>query len=119
MTDYSNFAFYYDELTQNVDYQMMADYYVKLFQYLKHEPGLTLDMACGTGNLTFALLERGIDVFGLDASPEMLAQAKDKAYDKELDILFINQKMQNLDLYSTVDTVVSALDSINHLKKPG
>ena len=113
---YSQFAFYYDELTKNVDYPARARYFLKLLENAGHKPGLTLDLACGTGSLTMALIELGVDAFGVDISPEMLMQAKDKAYDAEQDVLFLNQPMQQLDLYGTVDTVICALDSINHLK---
>ncbi len=37
-----------------------------------------LDVGCGTGRLTAALAERGIRVWGVDPSPEMLAVAKAK-----------------------------------------
>lgn len=39
-------------------------------------PGRALDAACGTGRHTKYLVERGHDVIGVDASPDMLAQAR-------------------------------------------
>jgi ubiquinone/menaquinone biosynthesis C-methylase UbiE len=38
-----------------------------------------LDVGCGTGRLSVALAERGAKVWGVDASPEMLAVARGKA----------------------------------------
>jgi ubiquinone/menaquinone biosynthesis C-methylase UbiE len=38
----------------------------------------TLDVGCGTGTLAVALAERGGKVWGLDSSPEMLAEAQAK-----------------------------------------
>lgn len=35
-----------------------------------------LDLGCGTGQLTQKIAERGADVLGLDASPEMIGQAR-------------------------------------------
>jgi trans-aconitate methyltransferase len=35
-----------------------------------------LDLGCGTGQLTNAIAERGATVIGLDASPEMIGQAR-------------------------------------------
>lgn len=35
-----------------------------------------LDLGCGTGHLTHKIAERGADVMGLDASPEMIGQAR-------------------------------------------
>ncbi len=115
MAGYDIFARYYDALTVNVNYAQRAEYIEKLLKKLGHAPGLTLDLACGTGSLTLELYKRGFDVYGIDGSSAMLSEAKDKAYDMEADVLFLYQKMQQLDLYGTVDTVICALDSINHL----
>jgi ubiquinone/menaquinone biosynthesis C-methylase UbiE len=38
-----------------------------------------LDVGCGTGRLAAALAERGAKVWGVDSSPEMLAQAREVA----------------------------------------
>ena len=115
MAGYDIFARYYDALTANVDYAGRAAYLAELLKKLGHEPGLTLDLACGTGSLTLELHKLGFDVYGVDGSVAMLSEAKDKAYDLDADVLFLYQKMQELDLYGTVDTVVCSLDSINHL----
>jgi demethylmenaquinone methyltransferase/2-methoxy-6-polyprenyl-1,4-benzoquinol methylase len=37
-----------------------------------------LDLCCGTGDITFALAQRGADATGLDFNAEMLAVAKDR-----------------------------------------
>ncbi len=118
MAGYDVFARYYDALTANVDYAARAAYLQALLERLGHSAGLTLDLACGTGSLTLALYKLGFDVYGVDGSAAMLAEAKDKAYDLEADVLFLCQKMQRLDLYGTVDTVFCSLDSINHLSGP-
>ena len=118
MSGYAAFAPYYDSLMRNVDYQGRADYLMSLFQRYEHAPGLTLDLACGTGTLTVELAKRGVDIYGIDSSPAMLAQARDKALDAGLNILFLCQKMQNIDLYGTVNTVLCTMDSINHLVDP-
>lgn len=112
---YSSFARYYDCLTQNVEYEKRAEYFCRILAFLHHSPGITLDLACGTGSLTVALAERGLDVYGIDSSLAMLSVAQQKAAEHELEILFLCQKMQSIDLYGTVDTVICALDSINHL----
>ena len=120
MRNYSNFAFFYDTLMQNADYEKRADYCLALFDNLKHSPGLTLDLACGTGSLLFELKKRGIDIFGADISAEMLAQAKDKSYELGMeDVLLLCQDMRELDLYGSVDTVICTLDSLNHLGSSG
>lgn len=112
---YSAFARYYDSLTQNVGYPERADYICNLLKRLDHDAGLTLDLACGTGSLTIELAKRKIDVYGIDGSASMLSVAQQKAAENGLPLLFLCQKMQNIDLYGTVDTVICMLDSINHL----
>ena len=115
MAGYDVFARYYDALTANVDYKGRAAYLKKLLEHLHHEPGIVLDLACGTGSLTLELYKLGMDVYGVDGSIAMLSEAKDKAYDMEADVMFLCQKMQTLDLFGTVNTVFCSLDSINHL----
>lgn len=112
---YASFAQYYDSLTHNVEYARRADYLCTLLAHLGHASGLTLDLACGTGSLTVELAKRGMDIYGIDGSADMLSVARQKAAESGLDLLFLCQKMQKLDLYGTVDTVICALDSINHL----
>ena len=112
---YSFFAEYYDKLTVNADYKERADYLSALFEKHCHRPGLTLDLACGTGNMTVELRKRGWDIFGADASMEMLTIAQSKAAEQDMDILFLNQKMQELELFGTIDSCICTLDSINHI----
>ncbi len=115
MAGYSVFAQFYDALTGNIEYSKCADYLLELMERLGHKPGLALDLACGTGSLTLELYRRGIDIYGVDASVEMLSEARAKCAGAGADILFLCQKMQSLDLYGTVDTVFCTLDSLNHL----
>ncbi len=115
MSGYRIFSQFYDNLTFNVDYEKRAEYIQSVLSLWKHEPGLALDLACGTGSLTVALKQRGWDIFGVDGSQDMLSAAMDKAYDKGLQILFLCQQMEKLDLYGTIDTCVCTLDSLNHI----
>lgn len=115
MGAYAFFARFYDSLTKNVAYTSRADYLCRVLEHWQHEPGLTLDLACGTGTLTIELAKRGLDIYGIDGSMDMLSEAQRKAADEGLSLLFLCQQMQRLDLYGTVDTVFCVLDSINHL----
>lgn len=115
MSSYTAFARYYDSLTLNVNYPERAEYLCNLFSRYAHNTGITLDLACGTGSLTVELAKRGLDIYGIDGSMSMLSVAQQKAADNDLKILFLCQQMQHIDLYGTVDTVICALDSINHL----
>lgn len=119
MSGYGAFARYYDRLTENVSYQKRADYFWKLIQKFKSSGPILLDLACGTGSLSAALARRGCDVIGVDASEDMLLQAREKtAAHPEWGVLYLCQPMTQLDLFGTVDTTICALDSINHLTEP-
>lgn len=115
MNSYVSFAEFYDSLTQNVAYEKRCDYLLQILKNKSYNPGLTLDLACGTGNLTLELAKRGVDVYGIDGSIDMLSQAQAKACEQGFNILFLCQKMQAIDLYGTIDTCFCTLDSINHL----
>ncbi len=115
---YGVFAEFYDKLTGNALYKERADYILKVCEKFGHNTGLTLDLACGTGSLTLELKRRGVDVYGIDGSPEMLSEASMKAFEEDLNVLFLCQKMQSIDLYGTIDTCICTLDSINHMTNP-
>ena len=99
---------------------------VQEFEEVQEEPGVTedalisernlvLDLGCGTGTITELLYEKGYDMIGVDSSEEMLQIALDKKFETGSDILYLCQDMRELDLYSTVGTVVSVCDSLNYL----
>ena len=93
MPSYLSFARFYDGLMQDACYEKRCDYILKLAESFGHDMGITLDLACGTGTLTRLLKKRGVDVFGIDYSMEMLSEAMQSA------------------------SCVCTLDSINHLTK--
>ncbi len=110
---YDRFALYYDELTENIDYEAGSDY---ISGFLKangvNEGASVLDLACGTGTMSLLLKSRGYNVTGVDISEEMLSVAAHKAQGS---IPFIKAKMQDISLAQPLDACVCCLDSINHL----
>jgi SAM-dependent methyltransferase len=69
-------------------------------------PGRALDVGCGTGRLARLLAEAGHDVVAVDASPEMLARAKDKG----IRASFVQGDARSLPLAdAAVDLVVCGL----------
>lgn len=117
MRDYETLAGVYDSLTQDVQYCRRADYLEKLLKKSRIEVHTVLDLACGTGTMTWELARRGYEMIGVDASAEMLAQAQRKT-GEGIAPLFLCQAMPRLDLYGTVDAAVCCLDSLNYLTDP-
>ena len=82
---------------------------------LASERNLALDLGCGTGTLTELLCQKGYDMIGVDNSPQMLEIAMEKREESGSGILYLLQDMRELELYSTVGTVLSVCDSLNYL----
>jgi len=119
MNCYDALAANYDALTGDVAYEKRADYLEKLFQKSRIPVHTVLDLACGTGTMTWILTGRGYEMIGVDASEEMLAAAMEKSGSVEgIAPIFLHQSMTKLDLYGTVDGAICCLDSLNYLTSP-
>lgn len=119
---YSNIAGFYNRYTADIDYNKIADYLEKIFKKFglpeRSDGGdvpMLLDVACGTGELTCILADRGYEMIGLDISEEMLAEARDKAFSEDLDVLWLCQDMCKMDMYGTVSAMFCVTDGINHI----
>ena len=134
INSYSAFADVYDELMSDIPYDEWVEridrdirrYGISRVRdeaspvagseeeaLLESERNLVADLACGTGIVTRKLFDKGYDVFGVDISSEMLTRAYDS--DEGRGIMYLNQDMAELDLYSTIGTAVSVCDSLNYL----
>ena len=119
MASYEFLAGCYDELTTDVGYRSWAGYLEKHFARAGIPVRTVLDLACGTGSLTWELARRGYDMIGVDRSEEMLAQANEKGEDFTGERpIFLHQSMDKLDLYGTIDACVCCLDSVNYVTRP-
>lgn len=112
---YGIFSSVYDILTENVEYERIADRICSLLHENGVDGGLLLDLGCGTGTLSFLLEQKGFDVIGVDASEDMLSVANEKKYDEDSSALFLCQKAEELNLYGTIQCAVSSLDTFNHI----
>ena len=113
---YDDFSRFYDLLTDNVEYEKRADYFCRLLSMCGINEGILLDLGCGTGSMSLAMAERGFDVIGVDSSIGMLNAAQQKMFASGKQMLLLNQSMEEIDLYGTVDCAICVLDGINHLK---
>ena len=120
MSSYDFLAGCYDRLTYDVDYASWADYIQRHFEKQPLPGNTVLDLACGTGSLTYELARRGYEMIGVDLSPEMLSEAVEKqgADENIIPPMFLCQSMDKLDLYGTIDACVCCLDSVNYVISP-
>jgi ubiquinone/menaquinone biosynthesis C-methylase UbiE len=65
-----------------------------------------LDIGCGTGRLLLDYLADGIDIDGVDNSPEMIALCRDKAQKLGLHPTLFQQTMEALDLPRRYRTII-------------
>ena len=115
MTGYSALAAFYDDFMPAEDYDRWLECCDALFT--ANGVKSVIDLACGTGRLSLMLAGRGYEVIAVDASSEMLtvAQAKASLSCAATAPLFINQTLEELDLYGTSDAAVCSMDGINYL----
>ncbi|MBQ2390416.1 MAG: class I SAM-dependent methyltransferase [Clostridia bacterium] len=109
---YNSFAYVYDRLMSDIDYDALCENTLSLCKKYGHTPSLVLDAACGTGSFTKCLADRGFDVTGVDLSEEMLSVASERV---DSSVLLLCQDLCELDLYGTVDTAFCMLDGFNHI----
>ena len=119
MSAYDALAASYDDLTVDVQYEKRADFIEKLFRRSRIPVHTVLDLACGTGAMTWLLTGRGYELIAVDGSEDMLAAAMGKSGTVEgVAPIFLHQSMPKLDLYGTVDAAICCLDSLNYLTRP-
>ncbi|MBE6948951.1 MAG: class I SAM-dependent methyltransferase [Ruminococcaceae bacterium] len=117
MSAYDSLAEFYDQLTQDVDYDKFALFYESIFKAEGLNIKTILDLACGTGTLSCIMAKRGYEMIAVDGSTDMLsaAMAKFSCLSGCEPPLVLNQMMDELDLYGTVDAAVCMLDGFNYL----
>lgn len=120
MAAYGDFAYWYDLLNQQADYDTLAHQLKRQFTTQGINKGIIADLGCGTGELSLRLQKAGYDMIAVDASPEMLAVFRQKLQqgDKPLakkEVLLLCQDIAALDLYGTVQGAASTFDTLNHL----
>ncbi len=106
----------YDEINGS-SYKPYADFLDSAFQRADIKVNEVLDLGCGTGGICALLADKGYDMIGLDASPEMLNIAMEKNFGKNT--LLLCQDMREFELYGTVQAVYSSFDCLNYLTEKG
>ncbi len=115
MSSYESFASVYDLFMSDVDYDEWVDYIGEIWKKFNIKPDLICELGCGTGNISLRLSKKGFDVIGIDNSDDMLSEARQKAENEKLDVLFLLQDMREFELYGTVNCILCLCDSLNYI----
>lgn len=117
-THYRHLASVYDRLMRDAPYERWMNWTETMWRQADLVPETVVDLACGTGTLTWKLAETGRTVIGVDRSAEMLAVAADKSNEYNAvkrNVQWLEQDMRELLLPRQVDAVVCFCDSLNYL----
>lgn len=106
---YNTLANYYDDLVKDEEAtQAWVDW---IYRFCK--PCSTLELACGSGEITHALADLDYSMTALDLSMEMVKRAQEK--DHAHKIHFLCQNMLNLKNLKQFDCILCLCDSFNYL----
>lgn len=115
MPIYEDFAYFYDYLMRDVDYDGWFDYIQQILKLNDFMPESVLELACGTGNMSIRMAKMGLDVTAVDMSADMLNIAEQKAVQNGVDIRFIQQDITQLEVHKPFDLILCLCDSINYI----
>lgn len=90
---YADYAPIYDAIGQGAFAEVLV---ARLLAALPEPPRRALDLACGAGAAALVLAQAGVEVVGVDRSPEMLAIARAKARDRRLPVTFVQADIRRL-----------------------
>ena len=113
---YQGLALIYDYVMAHVEYGEWATYIHALFARSAPNTIRVVDLACGTGNVSFALHRLGYEVTGVDRSAAMLQVAREKAADTGVE--FVQRDLRQLAGLGPFDAATCLYDSINYLLTP-
>jgi SAM-dependent methyltransferase len=109
----------YRENTTMIGYEILArkDAVLAALDAQGRRGGVVLDVGCGPAVFTKELLDRGFDVIGIDASPNVVSQAADiiASHPRAARARFTVGDVENLDLPSGSIDVILAVGLVEYL----
>jgi SAM-dependent methyltransferase len=112
---YRRYAEAYAKAGQGRFSLQLVPWITAVFDRYERSPRTLVDVACGAGEFAVAMGRRGLQVTGVDQSPEMLAMARRSAQENGVDVTFLEQDMRSLRLPAAVDAATCLYDSLNYL----
>lgn len=114
MDIYNKFAKVYDELMNDFNYEEWFSYIEDVFKMHNKTPRKILEMACGTGSLSYYFAENMYKLTAFDLSEEMLSKADDKLK-KYKNVKMLKQNMIDFKFNEKFEAIISICDSINYI----
>lgn len=111
---YNKFASVYDELMNDFNYDEWFQYIEEVFKKYGKSPKKVLEMACGTGNLSYYFAENMYKLTAFDISDEMLSKAYNKL-GRFKNVKILKQDMLDFNFNMKFDSIVAACDSMNYI----
>jgi ubiquinone/menaquinone biosynthesis C-methylase UbiE len=105
----------WDELRGDPTGRCDRDFYLQMITR-SGEP--VLDVGCGTGRLLLDFLVAGIDVDGVDISPEMLSICRQKAKQRRLTPTLYEQAIESLELPRQYGTILAPSSILQLIPDP-
>ncbi|MCM1308525.1 MAG: class I SAM-dependent methyltransferase [Butyrivibrio sp.] len=116
MQAYTVFAKVYDKFMTEIPYGDWADMICGRLKERGIADGALLELGCGTGSFLALMAKKGYEAAGIDASPDMLKQARRKAARAGLRVRLDCQDMRALEASRLYRAAVSVCDSVNYLR---
>ncbi|MBC7087674.1 MAG: class I SAM-dependent methyltransferase [Tissierellales bacterium] len=114
LNTYEKFAFIYDELIDDIDYEKWGNFINKIILDHGKKVKSILEIACGTGKLTLQLSKICQEIDAFDISADMLSIAYNKFQDNDY-VNFYNLDMVDFDFNKEYDLIICGCDSINYI----
>jgi SAM-dependent methyltransferase len=111
LSAYDDIAGMYHELWANSYLPAALPALERLFLSRLDPPARVLDVCCGSGHVTTALVKRKYRVTGVDSSAALIDIARKQMPEADLRV----QDVRNLDLTGPFDGALSTFDSMNHI----
>lgn len=116
MECYKDFAQIYDNLIkEDIDYYAWSNFIINIVNNFNIEKNDYLDLACGTGNITEIISKHFKNIWAVDLSSDMLAEAEMKLRYNGIKGNFIKQDISKLELGKEFNLITCCLDSTNYL----
>ncbi len=119
MAEYRDFAYVYFQGPYPSFSIQVAELFPEILERFDFHPRNMLDMACGEGSFAIQMALNGLQVTGLDQSPDMLQIARLRSNARGAPVDWIELDMRSLDNPPSFDLVTCLFDSLNYLLEPG